>query len=163
MTTLRSSLPSFRPAAALVAAASLLLLHGCGGGDPLTEAKKTLDAAFAAIQRGDYQAALDFYSPSFFASTPRDEWANTLQVALQSFGRPQSYAITNSLVEKTRGLDGGTYVALQCTMTYQKQAVNEDLLLVRKRGQDKYEIQGHAINTRGGQNAPAAAAQPAQP
>src|SRR4029077_8492675 len=68
-----------RAITALAAALAIIATVSCGTYAARDEAQQYAERYFTARSGDDVAAALAFYSPKFFAGTPRDEWQATLQ------------------------------------------------------------------------------------
>jgi hypothetical protein len=101
---------------------------------------------FQAIKSKDFDRALSFYAPKFFAKTPREQWLQTLQGINTNLGDLQSYQLLDWLVRVNLTLpEPETIYVLRYRVTYSKSTTEEIISLSKPLISGETRIFGHQI------------------
>ena len=122
----------------------LFTASGCLVFNGKDEAEKTVQKLYTAIQRGDYNTALDLYSNKFYEKTSRSEWGKMLKNINNKLGDVKEYKSNGWRVNTTTS---GTFIMLNYEVKYTKYSAVESFN-IQKEGKT-YKIVGHNINSEG--------------
>jgi hypothetical protein len=106
----------------------------CGFYASRNEAEAFAERYFAALNDADVTGALAFYSPRFFAGTPRDQWLATLQGVRERCGMPTSHSLENWVVTNHFGADSGSSATLVYDVKYASCRLSETLVVFKPEG-----------------------------
>ena len=123
-----------RAITALAAALAIIATVSCGTYAARDEAQQFAERYFTARSGDDVAAALAFYSPKFFAGTPRDEWQATLQGLRERCGTPTSHSLTGWTAATSLGTESGSTVTLTYDVRYASCRMSETLVVFKPQG-----------------------------
>jgi hypothetical protein len=106
----------------------------CGLYASRNDAEAFAERYFAALNDADVTGALAFYSPRFFAGTPRDQWLATLQGVRERCGMPTSHSLENWVVTNHFGTDSGSSATLVYDVKYASCRLSETLVVFKPEG-----------------------------
>jgi hypothetical protein len=139
---------SRRAFTALAVGLAIVATSSCGSYEARDEAEGFVERYFTATGGDDVVAALAFYSPKFFAGTPRDQWLSTLQGVRDRCGTPTSHSLKGWTATNLIGTESGSTVTLTYDVRYASCRLSETLVVFRPEGgEDK--ILRHLIKLEG--------------
>ena len=106
-------------------------------------AQETVDKYYQAYTQKNWESALSFYSPEFFAKTPKEQWLQTLPVVRDRLGSYQSSQQTGWRYQADAN---GGFIALSFQVAYEKGQATETFTL-RSTADGRMVIVGHTINS----------------
>jgi len=128
----------------LLAALASALAASCGMSESREESVAIADRYFAAISTGDVASALGFYSPQFFAATPRADMERILKDLAQRCGKVNSHKLVAWTTTTPFGASASKTV-LVYDVQYSNCEVKETMSISKPDG-GAAQIVGHRIN-----------------
>jgi hypothetical protein len=123
-----------RAITALAAALAIIATASCGTYAARDEAESFAERYFTARSGDDMAAALSFYSPKFFAGTPRDQWQATLQNLRDRCGTPTAHSLKGWTATNRVGTQSGATVSLTYDVKYASCQLSETLVVFKPQG-----------------------------
>lgn len=132
----------------LVGGLAILATSSCGTYAARDEAEGFAERYFAARSSDNAAGALAFYSPKFFAGTPRDQWLATLQGVRERCGTPRSHSLKSWTATNVVGTQSGSTVTLTYDVKYASCQLAETLVVFKPAGGED-QILRHIMKLQG--------------
>lgn len=123
-----------RAITALALGLAMIAASSCGTYAARDEAESLVERYFTARSGDDTAAALSFYSPKFFAGTPRNQWQATLQGLRDRCGTPTSHTLRGWTASNRVGTESGATVSLTYDVKYASCRLSETLVVFKPEG-----------------------------
>jgi hypothetical protein len=127
---------------------AMLAASACDFSESRQDAEAFAERYFAARSADDASGALAFYSPKFFAGTPRDQWLATLQGVRERCGTLRSHALKNWMVTNQVGTQSGSTTTLIYDVNYTSCRLTETMVVSRPDGGEDKIIR-HVLKVEG--------------
>ncbi|GAC1451538.1 MAG: hypothetical protein PVS2B3_00760 [Steroidobacteraceae bacterium] len=136
-----------RALSAFAVGLALIASPSCGTFEARDAAEKLIERYFAARSGDDLTAVLSFYSPRFFAGTPREQWLASLQAVQDRCGKPASHALKGWTAANRGGADSGATVTMTYDVSYASCQLSETLVVFEPEG-GEIQILRHVMKLR---------------
>lgn len=123
-----------RALTALAAALAILGASSCGTYEARNEAQQFVERYFTVRSGDDLAAVLPFYSPKFFAGTPREQWLSSLQLVHDRCGTPTSHSLKGWTATNLLSTESGSTVTLTYDVRYASCRMSETLVVFKPDG-----------------------------
>lgn len=127
--------------------AAVVFLNACNPAAPNIDLTPKVNALFTALQKGDIDKALTFYSDKFYKGIPKDEWRQRLQAFLDQMGPITSFRIRNHQAD-TRF--SGIFFVFELETVHEGGKKAEHILTyILPVNEDKVDLVAHKITAKG--------------
>ncbi|MGD8566594.1 MAG: hypothetical protein PVJ39_00715 [Gammaproteobacteria bacterium] len=131
----------------ILMSAAVLLLNACNPTATKIDLEPKVNQLFSALQKGDIDTALTFYSDKFYKGIPKAEWRKRLQAFIDHMGPITSFRIRNRQAD-TR-FSGKFFVFELETVHEGGKKAEHILTYILPVNEDKADLVAHKITAKG--------------